>query len=540
MTGIQCSNCHVNTAASFTTYTMGVPGHTSVSANRCDSCHNGSYTSEGTTGALGTASYSGHVATNGNDCITCHTSAATAFTSWSGGKYTHAATDTNCSNCHNGTTATGLATPPHIPVTGIQCSNCHVNTAASFVTYTMGTTGHASVSTSRCDSCHSGAYTSQGTTGALGTASFSGHVATNGNDCITCHTSATSAFTSWSGGKYTHAATDTNCSNCHNGTTATGLATPPHVPVTGIQCSNCHVNTAASFVTYTMGVTGHTSVSASRCNSCHNGSYTSQGTTGALGTASFSGHVATNGADCITCHTSAASAFTSWSGGKFTHATTDTNCSNCHNGTTATGLTTPPHIPVTAIQCSNCHTNTAASFTTYTMGVTGHTSVSTSRCELLPQRFVYEPGHHGGARHGVVLWPRRDQRRRLHHLSRQRGHGLHQLGGRSPRSRGHRHQLLELPQRHHRDWPDDATAHSGDGRSVQQLPRQYVGVLHDLYHGRDRPLVGLYQPLQLLSQRFLYQPGHDRRAGHGVVRWPCRNQWQRLHHLSRHRGHGLH
>ena len=44
VTGIQCSNCHTNTAANFTTYTMGVPGHTAVSASRCNSCHNGSFT----------------------------------------------------------------------------------------------------------------------------------------------------------------------------------------------------------------------------------------------------------------------------------------------------------------------------------------------------------------------------------------------------------------------------------------------------------------------------------------------------------------
>jgi hypothetical protein len=381
VTGVQCSNCHTNTAASFTIYTMGVTGHTAVNAGRCDSCHNGSFTGEGTKGAQGTASFPGHVATNGNDCVTCHASAATTFASWTGGTFVHAATDTNCSSCHNGTTATGLKTPPHIPVTGIQCSNCHTNTAASFVTYAMGATGHAAVSASRCDSCHNGSFTGEGTKGAQGTASFPGHVATNGKDCVTCHASAATTFASWTGGAFVHAATDTNCSSCHNGTTATGMTTPPHIPVTGIQCSNCHTNTAASFVTYTMGATGHAAVSASRCDSCHNGSFTGEGTKGAQGTASFPGHVATNGSDCITCHASAASAFTSWAGGKFTHAATDTNCSNCHNGTTATGMTTPPHIPVAGVQCSNCHTNTAASFATYTMGVTGHAAVSASRCD---------------------------------------------------------------------------------------------------------------------------------------------------------------
>ena len=135
--------------------------HTAVTANRCDTCHDGTYTSQGTKGAFGTASYAGHVQTNGNDCVTCHATAKSGgYLSWAGGTYTHAATDTNCSGCHNGVSAQGLTTPPHIPVTGIQCSGCHVNTATSFTTYTMGTTGHAVVHATRCDACHNGSYKS--------------------------------------------------------------------------------------------------------------------------------------------------------------------------------------------------------------------------------------------------------------------------------------------------------------------------------------------------------------------------------------------
>ena len=269
VTAAPCGNCHQSTVSYGGATVMNHAGITGA----CASCHNG-------TSALGKSA--NHVTTTA-PCETCHKSTTT----WLGGSFTHAATDTDCSNCHNGSAATGMTTPPHVPVTGVQCSNCHTNTAANFTTYTMGVPGHAAVGFSRCDSCHNGSFTSEGTTGALGTASFPGHVATNGNDCGTCHTGAAAAFASWAGGKFTHAATDTNCSSCHNGTTATGMKTPPHIPVTGVQCSNCHTNTAASFTTYTMGLTGHTAVSASRCDSCHNGSFTGEGTTGALGTASF-------------------------------------------------------------------------------------------------------------------------------------------------------------------------------------------------------------------------------------------------------------
>ena len=68
VTAIQCSNCHTNTAASFTTYTMS---HTAVTSSRCDSCHNGSYTSQGTKGAQGK---SGDHPKTTADCGCCHTS----------------------------------------------------------------------------------------------------------------------------------------------------------------------------------------------------------------------------------------------------------------------------------------------------------------------------------------------------------------------------------------------------------------------------------------------------------------------------------
>ena len=161
------------------------------------------------------------------------------------------------------------------------------------------------------------------------------------------------------------------------------MTTPPHIPVTGVQCSNCHTNTAPSFTTYTMV---HSAVSASRCDSCHNGSYTTEGTKGAAGTASYVNHVATSGQDCVTCHASAATTFTSWAGGTYTHQPSDTNCSTCHNGKTALGLVTPPHVPVGTVQCSNCHTNTAASFTTYTMNSFGG---ERQPLRLLPQRFLH-------------------------------------------------------------------------------------------------------------------------------------------------------
>ena len=88
--------------------------------------------------------------------------------------------------------------PPHIPLpAGVDCVNCHTSTTSFVTPYTMS---HSSVSGATCVSCHNSSYTSEGSKGALGTASYTGHVAIGSQDCTTCHTAAgTKSFTSWAG-----------------------------------------------------------------------------------------------------------------------------------------------------------------------------------------------------------------------------------------------------------------------------------------------------------------------------------------------------
>ncbi|HWN52974.1 MAG TPA: hypothetical protein VNO18_24690, partial [Xanthobacteraceae bacterium] len=295
---VDCTSCHVN-------------GRFKGTSKQCVACHNGA-------GAQGKPP-SHPQATN--FCEGCHLTAA-----WRDLRFIdHVQTNAPCATCHNGTIAVGK--PANHVVTSAPCGSCHRST----VSYGGATTfDHAGI-TAPCGSCHNGVT-------ALGKPA--NHLQTT-LPCESCHKSTIT----WVGAIFTHAATDTNCSSCHNGGGATGLSTS-HMPVGGAQCGpSCHVNTAASFATYTMGTAGHGMVSASRCDACHNGSYLSQGTTGALGTVSFPGHVATFGNDCNTCHATAASTFASWAGGVHVHAATDTNCSSCHNGVLATGMKTPPHIP---------------------------------------------------------------------------------------------------------------------------------------------------------------------------------------------------
>ncbi|MBK9574440.1 MAG: hypothetical protein IPO43_17810, partial [Rhodoferax sp.] len=158
------------------------------------------------------------------------------------------------------------------------------------------------------------------------------HASVTGN-CESCHSSTTSWL---SGVKFTHSPANAvgtgTCDTCHNGTTAKGK-TVTHIPVTtGVsKCDSCH----RSQVSFASAVTmNHSAVSTSTCKSCHNGSYTTQGATGAL--AKPTNHIPEaqllNGAsmDCNTCHTSTAS----WGTTRMNHNASLGNgagwCKACH------------------------------------------------------------------------------------------------------------------------------------------------------------------------------------------------------------------
>ncbi len=191
--------------------------HSAVSASRCDACHNGSYTSQGTKGALGTASYAGHVATNGQDCVTCHATRGLELHQLVGGDL-HSSTKRHqllqLPQRHDGdrqydaAAHSGHRRPVQQLPHQYRDELCHLHDEP------LGGERQP------LRSCHNGSYTSQGTKGAQGTASYPGHVATAGRDCVTCHAAAATTFTSWAGGTYAHQPSDTNCSTCHNGTTA--------------------------------------------------------------------------------------------------------------------------------------------------------------------------------------------------------------------------------------------------------------------------------------------------------------------------------
>ncbi len=158
-----CDGCHNTRGFSGARFS-----HVGVTAGSCESCHNGK---------IATGKNAGHIATQ-SSCESCHRSTR----SWTS------------DGCHNGTAARGRP-GNHIPVAGsvARCDSCHRSQVRFSVAVAMN---HGVVGTTSCKSCHSGAFVSQGPTGAL--PKPGNHIPEgallNGAamDCNTCHTSTAS------------------------------------------------------------------------------------------------------------------------------------------------------------------------------------------------------------------------------------------------------------------------------------------------------------------------------------------------------------
>ena len=398
-----CDACH---KGSTTTWANGrLHANASISTG-CASCHTGAYQA-----AVGKPATATHSAVTGN-CESCHKST----TNWSSAKVDHSIYNaaTNCTTCHNGTNATGKSAT-HIPIgtTGCfachnaggswtptkwnhtqvavtaQCASCHtgsyppadgrptnhipyqtvpVTAAANCDACHKGSTttwangrlhANATISTG-CASCHTGAYLA-----AVGKPATATHATVTGN-CESCHRSTAS----WTSGVvFAHSAANAvgtgTCDTCHTGVQALGKPTT-HVPIPAgaAKCDSCHRSQASFATAVTMN---HSVVTTGQCKSCHNGSYTSQGATGAL--AKPANHIpelqllAGATMDCVACHTTGT---TSWSSPRMNHNGSQGNgagwCKGCHDRATAylgsmekKALTHQKSTGVTDCSQSGCH-----------------------------------------------------------------------------------------------------------------------------------------------------------------------------------------
>jgi hypothetical protein len=368
-----CDSCH---KGSFTTWANGRLHSNYSITTGCASCHNGAFLA-----AVGKPNNATHATVTGN-CESCHKSTTT----WAGARTDHSTftAATNCASCHNGSAATGKP-GTHIPTTA-NCFSCH-NVSPQL--WTPSKWNHTQVVVANaCASCHSGGYppadgrpanhipyqtvavsaaancdgchrgstttwangrfhtyytvstgcvschtlTAGGTyLNAVGKPATATHTGITGN-CESCHRSTAA----WNTVTFAHSPANAvgtgTCDTCHNGSTAKGKPAT-HIPITAAtaKCDSCHRSQASFATSVTMN---HTVVNTQQCKLCHNGSYTSQGTQGAL--AKPTNHIPEaqllNGAamDCNACHTNT----TSWTSMTMNHNNSQGNgagwCKGCH------------------------------------------------------------------------------------------------------------------------------------------------------------------------------------------------------------------
>ncbi len=256
VTSADCGVCHVNTA-NYTTFLGATYVHSPVpAAGSCGTCHNN-------VTALGKPAW--HMVTTGT-CDSCHPGALAAMSFVGGqGAPNHAGfAVTSCATgaCHNGTNAKGMS-PGHIPTGTISCGYCHAPFGGAVTTFnpgTMGSTGHAAVTSIRCYSCHNGAYTSQGLNQGGALAMPGNHIpltitgGVGGLECTTCHISPgynTAGAAGWLPEKMNH-----------NG--ASGMGAP-------IYCVTCHLSGTAYLAPGIIKKSHNGSSTAKDCSSasCH-------------------------------------------------------------------------------------------------------------------------------------------------------------------------------------------------------------------------------------------------------------------------------
>jgi len=350
-TSAQCDACHTaSNTSNYKTFVGATYTHASP-AGVCSVCHNG-------VSAKGKSAV--HIPTTAA-CDTCHTQVNTSnYTTFLGAVYVHPTPPGVCSTCHNNVTAKGK--PALHVATNAACDLCHTQAnTANYTTFLGAAYAHASPP-GVCSTCHNGVT-------ALG--KHAGHMVTTA-PCDSCHTQAnTSNYTTFLGatGAVDHTSLPAgNCQSCHNGASAKGKSAG-HIPVV-ISCDGCHQKyNGTTVVTFAPGTMNHTLVTSITCYSCHNGSYTSQGTMGAK--AMPLNHIpvaitgGAGGLPCTTCHTPTYTSASGWAAEKMNHngalgGGAPVYCVTCHlTGTSYMGtMDKKSHQGTsTAKDCSsaNCH-----------------------------------------------------------------------------------------------------------------------------------------------------------------------------------------
>jgi hypothetical protein len=308
-TAIACELCHTPTV--FTTFSGTVMVHATVTAMKCDSCHEYGMTWKVNTTLWTRPSPSHHA---GQDCggSGCHTPRDVKHVA----SFVRQGTTTSTTGTAATTTpkvSTGpVARAPTGSLTGSVPATTPAPAAAAGEAFS-----HASVAGTACVTCHSA---------ASGNGKPPGHIATR-DACQNCHT--TLAWLPVS--KVDHSQVLGTCASCHNGTIAKGKSSS-HLPTTAA-CESCHTTNA-----WTPARFDHAAVAPHGCTTCHNALR-------AIGLPRA--HIPTT-QQCDSCHGTLA-----WRPAKVDHRTLTASCASCHNNVAAVGV--PPNHMSTRVDCASCH-----------------------------------------------------------------------------------------------------------------------------------------------------------------------------------------
>jgi hypothetical protein len=325
-TGFNLTGAHAIAACE----TCHVAGVFKGTARACDGCH-----------ALGkrvvaTPKSTSHIVTDA-PCDTCHFNTSTFL----GARYNHGtARPGQCLTCHNGRQTTGR---PVSHSSGNKatnsCDQCHRSYA-----WLPASWNHVGVVPGTCANAGCHIQGSNQYYRGNGAYNHTGYQLTD-PACDDCHN-----MFSWRPAPYKHN-NPRPCSNCHNGTVATGKG-PTHGYTTAA-CNTCHLNTVSW-----LGASYHNGAVAGICGTCHNG------TNGVKGTINDPNgtHIpltAGGNPNCDLCHTSTTTftVYTMNHGGI-------TACKNCHSSSSQYVVNTKRTLgnhqgSTTAQDCSACHTSTS-------------------------------------------------------------------------------------------------------------------------------------------------------------------------------------
>lgn len=313
-----CDACHSVTV----TFSENAVMNHSATTLPCATCHNDT---------LATGKNTGHLTTT-LDCGKCHTT-----TTFATGKVSHDGYINDCarSGCHNGTDASGKAGKHNQGLgTTNECQLCHKTSPARWAP--AFTFDHTQISPpTACANCHDG-------TGKLAKKGKGPTHIVTALPCDSCHTSS-----AWLPAGVDHSSIINNCISCHNGTQASGKSGKHSLGLnTSNQCEICHVKAPGRWVQITKF--DHAQIQPpTACATCHDGS----GRLAQKGKGPA--HIPTPSTQaCSDCHS-----VNAWKPTQFDHTPAQIGariCSDCHNGTSAQGMSAT-HIAVKPNVCGSCH-----------------------------------------------------------------------------------------------------------------------------------------------------------------------------------------